>query len=283
MSGAGPGEARAARLGGARPSGPPGAPPAASGRLPDPAPNPASGSTPSALPLPRVPFRRRTRLVAWAKVLLPLGALALLSTLFLLAKAPDGTGMPGDVPFARIEEVAGDLAEGGPRIDAPRLAGLAPDGTAVILQARRLLPLPGQPDGFRAEAPRLETRAPPRGDGGLASGLTARLTAATGEVLGPTRTLRLEGGVALDATSPAAGPLRARMGSATADLGSGTVAALGGVEAETRLGTLRADAMRLVQGGTEGTEAGARVVFNGAVRLVYRPPAAAAPPPPDAP
>jgi hypothetical protein len=58
---------------------------------------------------------------------------------------------------------------------------------------------------------------------------------------------------------------------------------LGGVEAETRLGSLRADTMRLVQGGTEGTAAGARVVFNGAVRLVYWPPAAAPPSPPGAP
>ncbi len=275
MSGAGPGEARAA-LRGARVD-------AAPRRRVAPAGGPPGGSSqapPGALlPAPRVPFRRRTRLVAWAKVMLPLAALALLSTLFLLARAPDGSGMPGDVPFARIEEVAGGAGEGGPRIDAPRLAGLAPDGTAVILQARRLLPLPGQPDGFHAEAPRLETRAPP----GVAGGLTARLAAAEGEVLGPTRTLRLLGGVALDATSPAAGPLRARMGSATADLGSGTLTGLGGVEAETRLGSLRADAMRLVQGGAEGTEAGARVVFNGAVRLVYHPLAAAPPAPAGAP
>lgn len=279
MSGAGPAGAGAAVPGPTPRDGPFQEPP--QGRREAPGPRPAG----AALPAPRVPFRRRTRVVAWAKVLLPLAALALLSTLFLLARAPDGTGtatgMPGDVPFARIEEVAGAPAAGGPRIDAPRLAGLAPDGTAVILQARRLLPLPGQPDGFRAEAPRLETRAPPGGPG-VAGGLTARLTAAEGEVLGPTRTLRLTGGVALDATSPAAGPLRVRMGSATADLGSGTLTGLGGVEAETRLGTLRADAMRLVQGGAEGTEAGARVVFNGAVRLVYRPPAAA-PPSPGAP
>ena len=239
-----------------------GAPPRpASGSASGPASGSASGrSAGSSLPRALVPFRRRTRLVAWAKVLLPLGALALLSTLFLLARGPDGSGMPGDIPFARLAEIAED-----PRIDAPRLAGLAPDGTAVILEAQRLLPLPGQPDGFHALRPRLETRSE-------ASGLSARLTAAAGDVLGPTRTLRLRGGVALDAASPAAGAMTARMEEVTADLGSGTLTALGGVTAETRLGTLRADAMRVVQGGAEGTEKGARVVFNGAVRLVYLPP-----------
>lgn len=217
---------------------------------------------------PRVPFRAHARVVAWAKVLLPLGALGLLSTLFLLARVPEGEG---SIPLSRIEEVANESS-----IDRPRLAGLASDGTAVVLEARRLLPLPGQPDGFSAEAPRLEVRSP----AGVRGGLEATLEAAEGEVLGPTRTLRLMGGVALEGTSPAAGPLSARLGSVTADLDAGTLTGLGGVEAETRLGSLRADAMRIVQGGSEGGDAGARVVFNGAVRLVYWP---SAPEPPVAP
>jgi len=215
-----------------------------------------------------VPFRGRTRLVAWAKVLLPLAALALLSTLFLLAREPETPPLPGDLPFSRIEEIAGD-----PRIDAPRLAGVAPDGTAVALRADRILPLPGQPDGFSALAPRLETRSPPGLGGVMTASLTARLEAPRGEVSGPERTLRLMGGVTLEASSPAAGPLSARMGAVAADLATGTLTASGGVEAEGRLGSIRADSMRLVQGGTEGSAGGARVVFNGAVRLVYRPPA----------
>lgn len=212
-----------------------------------------------------VPFRGRTRLVAWAKVLLPLGALGLLSTLFLLARAPDGPRAVSDeIPFARIEEIAREA-----RIDQPRLAGLTADGTAVVLEAHRLLPLPGQPDGFSAAVPRLEIRSPEDVRGGL----EATLEADTGEVLGPTRTLRLLGGVTLEGASPAAGPFSARLGDVTADLRNGTFAGLGGVEAETRLGSLHADAMRVEQGRAEGAGAGVRMVFNGAVRLVYLPPA----------
>src|SRR5687768_1056659 len=76
-------------------------------------------------PVPRVPFRRRSRVVAWAKVLLPLGALGLLSTVFLLAREPLGVI---DIPYAELEEIARE-----PRIDRPRLAGVAPDGTTVTL------------------------------------------------------------------------------------------------------------------------------------------------------
>ncbi len=195
---------------------------------------------------PRIPFRRRTRVIAWAKILLPLAALALLSTVFLLARTPGG---PGEIPFAQLEEIARD-----PRIDRPRLAGVAPDGTTVVLSADRLMPVRGRSDLFALDAPSLETESP---EGG-----TARLTAGTGEVDGASRRLRLSGGVRIEA-SPGTTVETPEL---TADLATGTATA-GTVRAETPFGTVDAESMTLTQG--EGK--GARLVFNGGVRLLYVP------------
>lgn len=198
-------------------------------------------------PAPRIPFRRRSRVVAWAKVLLPLAALALLSTVFLLARAPGG---PAEIPFAQIEEIARE-----PRIDRPRLSGVASDGTTVTLTADRLTPIAARPDAFTLTAPRLDTANP--------AGGKATLTAGTGEVDGPVSQLRLDGGVRIEAT----GGYVAEMPGATADLAAGTAASKGEVTAEAPFGELRAGGLGIAQG-----EEGARLVFNGGVRLLYHPP-----------
>jgi lipopolysaccharide export system protein LptC len=204
---------------------------------------------------PRIPFRRRSRVVAWAKVLLPLAALALLSTLFLLARAPGG---PVDIPFARIEEIARE-----PRMDRPRLSGVAEDGTTLALAAERITPVAGRADAFALAEPRLETRSPEGGG--------ARLEAASGEVDGPTRRLRLEGGVRLEAERG----IVVETPGLTADLASGTLVA-GPVTAVAPFGEIEAGGMTLEQGNGNG----ARLVFNRGVRLLYlpeRPPPAEAP------
>ncbi|TNC46433.1 hypothetical protein FHG66_19035 [Rubellimicrobium rubrum] len=197
-------------------------------------------------PAPRIPFRRRTRAIAWAKILLPLAALVLLSTVFLLARAPGGQS---EIPYARLEEIARD-----PRIDRPRLAGVAPDGTTVVLSADRLMPVRGRTDLFALDAPILETESP---DGG-----TAHLTAGTGEVDGASRRLRLTGGVRIEA-SPGTTVDTPEL---TADLQTGTATA-GAVQAETPFGTVDAGGLLLTQGEGKGS----RLVFNGGVRLLYEP------------
>jgi len=192
-----------------------------------------------------VPFRRRSRLIAGAKVLLPLAALGLLSTVFLLAREPGG---PVDIPYARLEEIARD-----PRVDGPRLAGVAPDGTAVALSAERVSPLAGRLDAFTLEAPRLETSGT---DG------TAILRAAAGEVDAAERTLRLTGGVQLESSAG----IEVDTPEATADLATGTLVA-GSVIATAPLGRIEAGGLTLHQGEGEG----ARLVFNRGVRVLYHP------------
>ena len=81
-------------------------------------------------------------LVAWAKVVLPLIALALLSTLFLLSRhsAPEDL-----IPYAD-STVEDRLRQ--PQLTAPTFATMTRDGTAVALQARAAVP--GTPGSAQA-------------------------------------------------------------------------------------------------------------------------------------
>ena len=200
-------------------------------------------------PVPRVPFRRRSRVVAWAKVLLPLGALGLLSTVFLLAREPAGVI---DIPYAELEQIAQE-----PRIDRPRLSGVAPDGTTVALSADRVSFLADRAESFTLTNPRLETE-------GEDSGATM-LEAASGEVDGAERRLHLAGGVRIESSAG----YRMETPELSADLATGTLVA-GPVEGTAPLGSITAGGLRLTQGEGQG----ARLVFNEGVRVLYLPPTA---------
>jgi lipopolysaccharide export system protein LptC len=200
----------------------------------------------AATPPPRIPFQTRSRLVAWAKILLPLAALALMSTVFLLAREPKGDP---EIPFAQLQEIARE-----PRMDRPRLAGVAPDGTTVALSAERLVPQSGSTDLFTLIAPRLDTAA--------AEGGSLRLTASTGEVDGAARRLRLSGGIRIEAS----GGYAIQTPELSADLRSGSIET-GPVTAEAPLGRIESGGLRVTQGEGDG----ARLVFNGGVRVLYQP------------
>lgn len=87
-----------------------------------------------------------SRVVAWAKVILPLLALALLSTLFLFSRTPDPNRA---IPFAEVdvEELAREQSLGN-----PRFAGTMADGREVIFTANRVVPRLTNPNLLDAEA-----------------------------------------------------------------------------------------------------------------------------------
>lgn len=83
-------------------------------------------------------------LVLWVKIILPLVALGLMSTLFLFSGRPDPSEA---IPFAQDDVTA--MAEE-QRLGRARFAGTLDDGRAVILSAERAAPVPGEPDRFTA-------------------------------------------------------------------------------------------------------------------------------------
>ncbi|WBU56448.1 hypothetical protein [Paracoccus sediminicola] len=187
----------------------------------------------------------RSRIVAWLRVLLPLAALVILSTLFLLSRSPN----PDDaIPYADVDAEA--LARD-PRMTRPEFAGVTDGGAAVTLTAERATP--AQSDTGAAETLRMTWRAP--------EGLAADLTAPRGEVDG--QSVRLSGGVRVTTSDGWAMTVPQVDSDLRADLITGT----GGLTAFAPLGRIDANSMEISR-----DDEGAHVLnLSGDVRLVYQP------------
>ena len=73
-----------------------------------------------------------SQLVGFLKITLPLAALALMSTIFLFARAPS---QDSTIPYAEIEEIARE-----PRLSGAQLSGVTEDGSVIELNARTAKP-----------------------------------------------------------------------------------------------------------------------------------------------
>lgn len=193
-----------------------------------------------------------SRLVAWLKILLPLAALAILSTLFLFSRKIDPSRA---IPFARVD--VKELARE-PRVTAPNYAGVTSDGTAVTLSA--------------------ETARPGGTNGASATGLHARLdtpdgtrtdiTAGDGTVDPAAGRMVLQGGVKLVSSTGYTIDADKLIGA----LGKTDVQSDGPVRASGPLGTLNAGAMQLRrEPGASADTSGYVLVFKDGVKLVYQP------------
>jgi lipopolysaccharide export system protein LptC len=189
-----------------------------------------------------------SRIVSWLKVLLPLAALALLSTMFLFAR---NSGTEPGIPYAEIADIARD-----PRISDPAFSGIADDGSVVAINARTI-----RPDGIRAGRfliADLEMNID------AVDGSRIIVTAGEGQVDSTDQMVRLDNlarvttsnGYAMETTG------------LTADLMAGVVETTGALQVQAPFGDLTAGGMRIAA-GPDGT--GSQMVFNQGVRLIYRP------------
>lgn len=193
---------------------------------------------------------RHTRLVGWLKVILPLTALAILSTLFLVARRVDPEAA---LPYAEVD--VEDLARE-PRMTAPTYAGTTEDGAALTLSASEARPAA---DGTPAKAAglRLELATP---DGGQ-----TELLAAEAVMDDATRQVLMSGGVVLTTSSG----YRLETAEVAAKLDRTGLESRTPVVATGPAGEIRAESMVLSQ---DNRTPGAYVlVFKGGVRLIYQP------------
>ncbi|MDT0681550.1 hypothetical protein RM543_02545 [Roseicyclus sp. F158] len=188
-----------------------------------------------------------SRFVAWAKVILPLAALALLSSLFLLP----GRGERTAIPFADvdIDELAREQ-----RLGSPSYSGTTEKGRDVSLTAETARPSAAGPGIFDARmlTGALET------DGGQIG-----LRSDGGVIDTEADTVDLAGNVVVttaDGYVVRSDRLRSTLGQITLDT-------LGPVEADGPAGTLTAGRMTASETGTGNVV----MVFNEGVRLVYLP------------
>ncbi|MCU0816598.1 MAG: LPS export ABC transporter periplasmic protein LptC [Cypionkella sp.] len=192
-----------------------------------------------------------SRLIAFLKVALPLLALALLSSLFLLSRSIN----PEDaIPYSEVD-VEDRLRE--PRMTQPAYAGVTEDGAALTLSAGELRPRPDDPRSAKALGLVGALETPDGRKTDLSAG-QAELEAELGEIL-------LSGGVEIRQATG----WTVTTDSMTLRTDRTSLTATTPVAAEGPAGRITANGMNLTQ-NPEGS-GGYVLVFNGAVKLLYQP------------
>lgn len=195
-----------------------------------------------------------SRFVSLAKIVLPLTALALLSTLFLVARTVDPSK---SIPFAEVDvqELAREQ-----RISSPNYSGVTREGSAISIAAASARPDPA--NGSRVAATDLQARLE-TGDGGRYD-----LSSNSGEIDTDAGRAVLVGSVVV--TTPTG--YRITTEKLTTALKQTKLESVGDVQAVGPAGTLNAGQMVLTR-AEEGNEAsGYLLVFKKGVKLVYTPP-----------
>lgn len=192
----------------------------------------------------------RSRVVAWLKIILPLAALAVLSTLFLFSREID----PEDaIPFADVD-VEGLARD--PRLSAPEYSGMTRDGTAVRVSAENAQVDPAQASLISAGKVRLMLTAP--------DGASTEITTDSAELDGQANRLTATGGVRIVLSSGYvvdAPSVVAAMDRTDVETGEG-------IQATGPLGKITAGGMTISVIGDAGQHL---AVFNRGVRLIYTP------------
>lgn len=195
---------------------------------------------------------RYSLLVSWLKIVLPLVALAILSSIFLISQRID----PGATQPAAGTDLADRLRE--PRLTAPVFTGVTADGAAVTITAADMRPLPGSLTKGTARDLTVQVEAP---GGGLAS-----LAAPEGRLDTAAQTMLLTGGV----TVVTSDGYRLAAPEMAGSLPGSELEATGGVTGESPFGTIRSDRMRIIR---NPARAETHIVdFIGSVRLIYQNP-----------
>ncbi len=189
-----------------------------------------------------------SRVVSWTKVILPLLALGLLSTLFLFSHTPDPEQA---IPFARVDvqELAREQ-----RLGSPRIAGTLSDGREIIFTADTAAPVLTAPSQFRADG--IEARVD------LTSDSVLLIVSDSGLFRPSAEEAELEGNVGLT-TSTGINLMTELL---EINLATSNAVSPGAVELTGPGLTLNAGSMRiLLQDGNEV------VSFNDGVRVLYEP------------
>jgi lipopolysaccharide export system protein LptC len=191
-----------------------------------------------------------SRVVFWLKIVLPLLALVILSTLFLFSRRIDTDAA---LPYAEVD--VEDLARN-QRLTAPEYSGVTTDGAAIMIQAG--VARPGtEGEAATAEAVSATIETP----GGLRIALDAgqgRLDDAAGRLI-------LAGGVDI-VTSSGYRVAAARLDSA---LDRTELHSEGAVRAEAPFGAIDAGGLQIRH--DDGRRPDYLMVFSDGVKLVYQP------------
>ena len=183
--------------------------------------------------------------VSYAKVILPLAALALLSTLFLFARG----NSTGDVPYADIEEIARE-----PRLTDANFAGMTNNGSSFAVTAAVARPDTTNPSNITVEKIDVDLQS--------AGGPTIDVSAGIGKVDTQAQVVTLDD---LARVNTSSGYLMETNG-LVVDIRAGTLVTTAPLEIHAPYGELTAGKMTITADGEN-----AQMVFNEGVRLIYQP------------
>ncbi len=192
-----------------------------------------------------------SRWVAWLKILLPLVALAMLSSIFLVSRSIDPTA---SLPYSDVE-IEARARE--PRLTTPRFSGMTADGAEITIDASDMRPDLANPGSGTATDLRARMQTP--------DGATTDIVAAQGVVDTNAGTYDMTGAVTI--TTSAGYVIAAPQ--VTGNLNATALDATGEVQVDAPMGRITADTMRLRP--DLASPGRYLLVFNGAVRLVYQP------------
>ena len=193
-----------------------------------------------------------SRLVLWMKVSLPLAALAILSTLFFVAKTLDPEAA---IPYAKVD-VAKILEEQG--ATSPTFGGVTAGGVEISLSAASIRPGNDQPNRWTGRALKANLHLP--------SGADISIDSPEGIVDASTHEAILQGGAVLESSTG----YRVSTDRIIAYFDDARVVADQGIVASGPPGEITANTMTLNR--IDSIPPRHHLVFDGDVRLVYTPP-----------
>ncbi|MFT6168356.1 MAG: lipopolysaccharide export system protein LptC [Celeribacter sp.] len=191
-----------------------------------------------------------SRLVARAKIFLPLASLAILATLFLFSRSPDTVS---DIPYARvdIESLAREQ-----RLDGPTFATVTEDGAQLEITAATVRPDPSNKDVVNSTQIHAELKMP---DNSAVS-----MLANDAVIDGPSRIAELSGGVNIETTTG----YSMTTDRIAAKLNLSKIESPGPVLGQAPSGEISAGSMEISQDINTGDYV---LVFKNRVKLIYQP------------
>ena len=188
--------------------------------------------------------------VRWMKIILPVGAVALIGMIFL-----SGQDRGAIIDLGSSADLAALGA--GLKLDKPRFSGVTADGDPFYITADWALPDGAMPNQIDLERPRGELR--------LGNGLLVNMRSNIGQMMRKDEELHLTGEVEVQSSDG----YRAETDTVTFHLNSKTAVVPGRVEATGPRGTLIADRMTVRRVTPESRDIIVR--FEGNVRVTYLP------------
>lgn len=195
-------------------------------------------------------MRSYSRTVQWMKIALPIGAVLLIGTIFLV-----GRDRFESTPTQQIINAAALGA--GLKLENPRFAGVTSDGNPFVVTALSALPDGAMPDRVELERPEAELR--------LDNGLSLTVESIAGEMFRAQERLNLDGEVILRTSDG----YRADAPRVELDLAKRIAVLPDPVVATGPRGGVRADSLRIEQTGPTRNDMTA--VFTGNVHVTFTP------------